>query len=387
MASQEKPLSAWNAADEYSFLLETLSADAESPVEYRQIHACKPVKLFSNLSDLQKFIESNLHELQNSEAGFAGYISYEGDLEFALYSEICFEDFSPAGLLQTGNSQKFQIQEPDPNYFIESVIKCQKYIEEGDIYQANLSRKFVIGTERALGTKDCFHLYKKLCASNPAPYAGFMNFGKYCIISSSPESFLKIYQEESHTYISSSPIKGTAGLLPDSESSLENSTKDQAEHIMIVDLIRNDLAKLCKTNSIEVKSLMQKHKFKNLYHLISTVSGELREALYEPVLNFPEIIKACFPGGSITGAPKLRSMSVIQQLEPCPRGPYTGIMGYYKFKEAIGEFSILIRSLILDKSSSELSCHSGAGITAYSNPAAELEETSIKIKQLIECLR
>jgi len=270
---------------------------------------------------------------------------------------------------------------PDPQIFIDIVKKAQAYIREGDIYQVNLAHKFIA---KNIKNYDPFAVYQKLSALNPAPYAGFLDTKQYQIISSSPESFLKIYHEDGNWLIRSCPIKGTARINKLNE--LISSEKERAEHIMIVDLIRNDLGRVCEAGSIQAKELLGVYQFKNLYHFISRIEGKLKKES-EPngnlINSLKSILGACFPGGSISGTPKIRALEIIDELEPCPRGPYTGAMGYFRFSDG-GEFNILIRSLVYDKVKNELSFHSGGGITADSDPERELEETMIKAEKLIE---
>lgn len=376
----------------YNFCFETL--DEKSQVN-KTIYGSNPDRIFTSLEELEEFVGVNYSKYKDTNAGIAGYIGYEGDLEFAFYKDIYVSDQqvrnSSNGLEDFWSKNSFCIKEADPLEFIDAVKKCQQYIKEGDIYQANLTRKFLVDIVKENSdikkenNFDCLlgeAIYQKLCKSNPAAYAGYMNFAKYQIISSSPESFLKFYNDKDKTgarYISTSPIKGTAEI--NKLNFLRASEKDHAEHIMIVDLERNDLGRLCKTGTISVEELMGIHKFNNLYHYISTIAGELKEELYADGLKFNKIFAALFPSGSITGAPKIRAMEIIRELESSPRGPYTGTMGYWKFNGE-GEFNILIRSIVVDKQSREISFHAGGGITASSIPEEELKETNLKAQKL-----
>jgi para-aminobenzoate synthetase component 1 len=300
----------------------------------------------------------------------------------------------------------FSIKNFNQNEYIRKIQECQKYIEEGDIYQANISEK--ISWSKELSNDDIEKLYENLKAENPAPYSAFINYSNYAILSSSPESFLKIYPKNHkddknaeigvplHTYdwvIESSPIKGTADLSKKNE--LLISEKEKAEHIMIIDLIRNDLSRISKTGSVKVSEFMEIKKFKNLFHLVSKVSSILNEDSFLKVSsksqNFTsipdleKIFSATYPGGSITGTPKIRAMEIIKELEGIKRGPYTGSIGYFKFHEG-GEFNIIIRSLVYEKIKQELSFHSGAGITSGSNPEEELKEIELKAEKIYQSL-
>lgn len=334
---------------------------------------------FDKLEELEAYLITHPEITLSKDAGIAGYISYEGDLCFGVFPQI---NTSKQVFQHTKSLEPLeaQILQPSPDDFIDMIKICQDHIKEGDIYQANLAQKFLV---KVASPVQSFKLYQNLTRLNPAPYAGYMNLGNYEIISSSPESFLKIEKLADQTWqISSSPIKGTTSL--DELDALTQSSKEKAEHVMIVDLIRNDLGKICQTGSITTREFLAVHKFANLYHLVSSIQGKLSTDYILPEIKLPafaKIFQAILPGGSITGTPKKKAMEIIHKLESSARGPYTGIMGYYKFNGE-GEFSILIRSLVMEKKTSELSFHSGAGITAGSIPAKEVEEIYLKAEKL-----
>lgn len=342
----------------------------------KTIYAYEPQKIFDSIEELDVFIKAN----PKLNGAIAGYISYEGAAEFAYYEKINILDQSLDEFFGAIDSTPIEVslEEPEANKYINAIEKCQEYIGEGDIYQANLTRKFKLKTQAPNGLA----FYKKLRLSNPSPYAGYMNFANYEICSSSPESFLKIAGSK----ISSSPIKGTADLSD--LNFLKNSSKDKAEHIMIVDLERNDLGRICKSGSVNVEEMLALYKFKNLYHYISTITGDIQDKYLSP-FNIKAIFDACFPGGSITGAPKIRAMEIIKELEACDRGPYTGSFGYLLFDQGkvSGEFNILIRSLVKNKKLNEWSFHSGGGITAYSIPKKELEESNLKAEKILSIFK
>lgn len=372
--SVDSQASSSNALEKsYSFSFESSDNSGKS------ICGSNPIAIFNCLEDLDEFIETHTELRSLTNAGIAGYISYEGDLEFGVFEEIkVCETGLPRRLRYASSARNDDnlLVYPDPQKYINAVKKCQEYIREGDIYQANIAHKFIVRNTN-LSEEE---VYSKLKALNPAPYTGYMRFKNYSIISSSPESFLKISNTGT---ISSSPIKGTANL--DQLNELSVSAKEHAEHIMIVDLIRNDLGRICETGSIALNEKLKIKKFINLYHLISVIEGQLKPEIYNinGVPSFAKIFASCFPGGSITGAPKIRAMQIIKELESNPRGPYTGTMGYYRFRDG-GEFNILIRSIIINKIFDEISFHTGSGITAYSDPDSELEETYLKAEKLIE---
>jgi para-aminobenzoate synthetase component 1 len=438
------------ALKDHNFLLETLVEDSVTEhssskqhcLESRlinQIKCFKPIRKFFSLSGLNSFLQENPKILEYPEAGIAGYICYEGDMEFILYEEI--KKISNVNIKNDENTESeiykqslkkiphqnfkikdFPVKNFNRNEYIKKIQECQKYIEEGDIYQANISEK--ISWSEKLSNDDIEILYESLKAENPAPYSALINYSNYAILSSSPESFLKIYPKNhrrnenaedknaeigvplhAHDWvIESSPIKGTADLSKKNE--LLISEKEKAEHIMIIDLIRNDLSRISKTGSVKVSEFMEIKKFKNLFHLVSKISSILNEDSFlkiscehtssklrmtnksQNLTSIPDLEKifsATYPGGSITGTPKIRAMEIIKELERIKRGPYTGSIGYFKFHEG-GEFNIIIRSLVYDKIKQELSFHSGAGITSGSNPEEELKEIELKAEKIYQSL-
>ncbi|HEY4344377.1 MAG TPA: aminodeoxychorismate synthase component I [Parvibaculum sp.] len=258
-----------------------------------------------------------------------------------------------------------------------AVARVIDYICAGDIFQANLSQRF----ESCLGGDDTpYALYLRLRAESPAPFASFFNFGAGALISSSPERFLFCRDGAVET----KPIKGTRprGTTPAEDARLATellaSEKDRAENVMIVDLLRNDLSRVCADRSVIVEKLCALESFANVHHLVSTVRGKLR-----PGETNVDLLAAAFPGGSITGAPKLRAMEIIAELEPTARGPYCGAIGYLGFDGAM-DTSIAIRTIAV--SGRRVTFQAGGGITADSDPAAEYEETLAKAKAMMRAL-
>jgi len=259
--------------------------------------------------------------------------------------------------------------------YIQAVLKAKEYIAAGDIYQVNLSQRF-----SAKVSTPPFELYKTLRTLNPAPFAAYLNFGEGIIISSSPERFLKI----SGRLVETRPIKGTR---PRGKSNYEDerlkhellkSTKDRAELIMIVDLERNDLGRVCEYGTVRVPEIITLETYATVFHLVSTITGKLKEDK-----DHIDCIKACFPGGSITGAPKIRSMEIIDELEPTQRKIYTGSIGYLGFNQQT-DLNIVIRTMLYYDGIVHFQV--GGGIVADSEPALEYEETLHKGKALIEAL-
>ncbi len=258
--------------------------------------------------------------------------------------------------------------------YIARVNKVIEYIRAGDAFQVNLSQRF----EAQLPTLfDAFTHYTIMRETNPAPFASYMNLGRVIISSASPERFLKVDETRG---VQTRPIKGTrkraAGKREDArlKAELEASAKDRAENIMIVDLLRNDLSKCCEPGSIEASEICKVESFASVHHLVSTVKGALREDC-DPL----DLIKACFPGGSITGAPKIRAMEIIEELEPTRRGPYCGSMAYIGF-DGVMDSNIMIRTLVYN--GEHVSLQVGGGITAESDAQAEYEETLDKAEAL-----
>lgn len=253
----------------------------------------------------------------------------------------------------------------DSASYRKTIRKTLDYIRSGDIFQANIAQRFDAALPPDLNP---FAHYTRLRTVNPAPFAGYMNLGGIRIASASPERFLKLKD----SCVETRPIKGTRPCLADavrdqsSRESLQTSEKDRAENTMIVDLLRNDLSKVCRAESIRVPELCKLESFAGVHHLVSTVSGQLKEGV-----DAIDLLTACFPGGSITGAPKIRAMEIIEELEPTRRGPYCGAMGYIGFDGAM-DSNILIRSLVYEHGA--VSLQTGGGITAGSDPEAEYRE-------------
>lgn len=259
--------------------------------------------------------------------------------------------------------------------YIRSIAKIKAYIKSGDIYQANMTQRFECDLK-----EDPVDLYEKLRNINPAPFASFMDFGEGQIVSSSPERFIRIKGR----CIETRPIKGTVPRGNTPEEDLKNkeellaSEKDHAELLMIVDLERNDLGKISKTGTVKVTELFHLEEYATVYHLVSTVIGEIKEGNDEF-----DCIKATFPGGSITGAPKIRAMEIIDELEPTQRNIYTGSIGYIGFNGDV-DLNIVIRTIICKDHKAYFQV--GGGIVWDSDPEMEYQETFDKARALIKAL-
>tara|TARA_R110002096_G_scaffold173997_12_gene349652 strand:- start:23032 stop:23838 length:807 start_codon:yes stop_codon:yes gene_type:complete len=253
--------------------------------------------------------------------------------------------------------------------FCRLVRKAKDYIAAGDIYQVNLTRRFQAPFPPDL---DPFAFYEALRDASPAPFSAYLNLCNRQILSSSPEQFLKL----SGRGIQTRPIKGTRPRFRDTERDersrydLITSEKERAELIMITDLERNDLGQVCEFGSVQASRLLELETYEQVFHLVSTVQGRLKSEI-----NHVNALKACFPGGSITGAPKKRAREIIAELEPIERGVYTGTIGYFGLNGE-SQFNIVIRSAVRENET--LHFHVGAGIVADSEPELEFEETRHK---------
>jgi len=260
--------------------------------------------------------------------------------------------------------------------YLRAVNRAKEYIAAGDIYQVNLSQRFSHPYNESP-----LELYRRLRNLNPAPFAGLLMGEDWALVSASPERFLQVRGD----WVQTRPIKGTRprGSNPEEDellaSELLASEKDRAENLMIVDLERNDLGKVCEYGTVQTTELWVLEKYPTVFHLVSTIEGRLREG--QEALS---CLRACFPGGSITGAPKVRAMEIIEELEPTKRGPYTGAMGYLCFSGDM-DVNIIIRTLVLKDGWAHFQV--GGGIVADSDPEAEYQETLDKGRALEWALR
>lgn len=265
------------------------------------------------------------------------------------------------------------VAESNPGEFLAAVRAAQVHIASGDIYQANVSREWRAGLAP---TTAPWMLYARLRAANPAPFAGLACLDGFALVSSSPERLLALRDGRVETR----PIAGTRPRRPgDPEgvrrAELVNNPKERAEHVMLIDLERSDLGRVCRPGSVQVPEFMVVESYAHVHHIVSRVTGELR-----PGVTPGQAIRAVFPGGTITGCPKVRCMELIRELERRPRGPYTGSMGYLG-RDGSADLNILIRTMIVRGSG--LSLSAGSGIVADSEPARELEETRAKAKGVL----
>jgi anthranilate synthase component 1 len=276
-----------------------------------------------------------------------------------------------------------EVQEEDPARFLESVSRALDYTAAGDVYQTNLSRQWQVRSDRP---PDPVSIYQRLRSTNPSPFAAMMRYGDFSLMSSSPERLLSIRGG----IVSTRPIAGTrprgtsaetdAGLV---ESLLSNE-KERAEHVMLIDLERNDLGRVCVGGTVRVDEYMVLETYAHVHHIVSNVSGRLREDA-TPV----QVIRALFPGGTITGCPKVRCMEIIAELEGTGRGAYTGSIGYLN-RDGSCDLNILIRTLTSHAAAAvgvaPITFRAGAGIVADSIPSQELAETRAKAEGMLRAL-
>ncbi|MEM7218930.1 MAG: aminodeoxychorismate synthase component I [Pseudomonadota bacterium] len=266
-------------------------------------------------------------------------------------------------------------EQPRADY-LRTIDRCLDYIRDGDSYEICITNR-----RRYRFAGDDAALYRALRAHNPAPYAAYMRFGDLRILCSSPESFLEI---SSAGAVRAKPIKGTAPRSDDADedagrrAALANSRKDRSENLMITDLLRNDIGRVAKPGSVAVPKLMAVESYENVHHLVTTVTGQLRADA-----TGVDCVRACFPGGSMTGAPKKRTMEIIDRLERSPRGVYSGAIGYFGLDGAVS-LNIVIRTLVLHDD--ELTIGSGGAIVALSDPIDEFAEIELKASKLVQAL-
>ncbi len=265
--------------------------------------------------------------------------------------------------------------------YYDAFDKIKNYIQSGDCYQVNLAQRF-----SAQVSGDSWLAYKKLREISPAPFMAYMQLpnnqnGCLQVLSNSPERFVQVIG----SHVETRPIKGTRPRAEDLKqdlayaNELQASKKDQAENLMIVDLLRNDIGKSCETGSVKVEQLFQLQSFANVHHLVSIVTAKLKQSA-----TAIDLLRGCFPGGSITGAPKIRSMEIIEELEPNRRGIYCGAIGYIGFDGKM-DTNIAIRTAVINNKT--LSYYAGGGIVADSSGTKEYLETLDKASTMIKLLR
>jgi para-aminobenzoate synthetase component I len=307
--------------------------------------------------------------------GLVGAFRYDGSFVFHDCPEMrvgSCDELWPGSVSLCGGRDAGWEERVDREAYRGMVEKAREHIRAGDIYQVNLTRRFV----REGSGVDARELFRHVWAVSEAPLSAYVEIPGGALCSASPELFLSVEGRR----IMTRPIKGTRPRDPDplrdAQQSFElvSSPKEQAELIMITDLERNDLGQICEFGTVEVDELVKRESYSHVFHLVSTVSGALRAGV-----GVVEAVRACFPGGSITGAPKKRAMEILAELEPEPRGWYTGAIGYFGY-DGSAQFNIAIRTLVVEEGMVHF--HTGSGITADSDPDLEFDETNHKAAAL-----
>lgn len=347
--------------------------------------------LFGHLSyDLKNEIE-NISSRHVDQVGFPDLFFFEPEILIRLSAdEVCIEADDALAVFEeienyVNNSLpvtgSFQVKNRiSKSQYVDYVRQLQKHIARGDCYEVNYCQEFF--AEGAI--IDPLHVYKRLSETSPNPFSALYRVHDKWLICASPERFLK----RNGSSVISQPIKGTSRRAIDNvftdelnKQTLYNSRKDRSENVMVVDLVRNDLAKVCREGTVKVDELFGIYSFPQVHQMISTVSGELK-----PYIRFEEIIRAAFPMGSMTGAPKRRVMELIEQYEQTKRGIFSGAVGYIT-PDGDFDFNVVIRSIMYNETSKYLSFQAGSGITFYSEAEQEWEECLLKaeaIKRVLE---
>ena len=269
------------------------------------------------------------------------------------------------------------VSEAEPQQYLDAVARIHDYIREGDVFQVNLSRQWDIQLQQAVDTAT---LFDRLGIHNPSPFSGLASWGDAAVISSSPERLVSVRDG----LVETRPIAGTRPRSDSHQADTAYSEellahpKERAEHIMLIDLERNDLGRLCVPGTIEVNELMVLESYAHVHHIVSNVRGRLRDHISPG-----DVIRAVFPGGTITGCPKVRCMEIIAELEQQARGAYTGSMGYIN-RDGSMDLNILIRTIV--SCGKQLQFRAGAGIVTDSDARAELDETRAKAKGLLRAV-
>jgi len=316
-----------------------------------------------------------IFDVQNKKT----YITSAGQIEEAEKSiskiEMRLKDYNEESEIKVETSNNKFFSNFNKAEYEKSISSLKDYIRNGDVYIANMTRRIWCDNN-----EDPFKIYGKLRKINKAPFSAYMNFKEFQIISSSPERFLSI----TDGLVQTRPIKGTRprgkNLEEDerNKNELINSEKDKSELLMIVDLERNDLSKVCKVNTVKVTELFKLEEYETVFHLVATIEGKLKENV-----SSVKCIRECFPGGSITGAPKIRAMEIIEELEKLKRNIYTGSIGYFDLR-GNSDFNIVIRTIV--KKDNKAYVGVGGGITWESIEEAEWFETIDKAKALMGVL-
>ena len=373
-----------------------LDSSLEEPRTGLSLLACEPDLVVEGTRDEWPLLEKELErrksptpDLGIPNGAAIGYFRFDGSFRFGFYDHLLVHsqegwigdtsrltsESDPADSPSNFIPPSFQPEIRSKDY-VAMVRAAQEYVKAGDIYQVCLAHRF-----SAPFAGDPWPLYLSLRDASPAPHSAFLNLGDETVLSSSPECFLKM----SGRAISTRPIKGTRPRKKDRDEDareafeLKTSPKEIAELVMITDLERNDLGSVCEYGSVTASQLLHLERYAQVFHLVSTVEGTLRKEV-----SHVAALAACFPGGSISGAPKKRALEIISELEPSPRGLFTGAIGYFGYNGE-SQFNIAIRTMLIRNGKAEF--HVGAGITADSVPEKEWEETLHKAEGILQASR
>jgi anthranilate synthase component 1 len=347
-------------------------------MSYEYAQTIEPqVEYFSNESSLPvAFISRVPAAIIVDHEDESAYIVIEDKFHF-LENQI-LEDISGLEDYDPGDLVAGSIEEEDPEIYLDHITRTKKYIRDGDIFQANLSRKWTVNYQQHC---DPVALYHNLTHSNPAQFAALIKFKDQYIISSSPERLISV----KNGVVQSRPIAGThpRGKTAEEDITLSkhllSHPKEKAEHVMLIDLVRNDLGRFCEPGSIQVTEKMVLESYEHVHHIVSNIEGRIRTGQ-----TVADIVHAVFPGGTITGCPKVRCMEIISELENTSRGPYTGSLGYIGIDGRI-DLNILIRTLLYDNNT--VSFRAGGGIVHDSVPDRELMETRHKAQGFLNAIK
>jgi len=347
------------------------------------ILACEPDLVLKGRNWAALEEELQKRSRHGAEGAAIGHVTYDGEFCFAFHERLHVflheenrwinppENFENAPTPADPLRIDFRPQ-VEREVFLEMVRRAKEFIAAGDIYQVCLSHPFF-----APPSSRAWDFHEALRRFSPAPYSAYLDHGNSQIVSASPECFLQMAGRQ----ILTRPIKGTRPRMADPQSDrlsseeLKASAKEAAELVMITDLERNDLGQVCEYGSVRVPELLHLEAYEQVFHLVSTVKGRLRDGV-----SHLEALRACFPGGSISGAPKKRAMEIITELEPFPRGLYTGAIGYFGFNGE-SRFSMAIRTAVFEPERTHF--HVGAGIVADSDEESEWRETWHKAAGLL----
>jgi anthranilate/para-aminobenzoate synthase component I len=381
--SSDRAESAWNQPRRSSSVV--LRCDSAS-MKSMLARGSKILRQWDDPLDALAWLSRNsFAELPAANAKWVGCLSYDlgrlfetlpatarDDLHLPLFAFALIDEHSSAEISPHSHPQSSRdiVSSIPRAKYLAAVARVIEYIRAGDIFQANLSQRFTASLPA-----QPYEIFDRLIEKTPATFGALLDFGDFALIGNSPELFFQVAPDRK---IVTRPIKGTRPNSPGMEKELRDSVKDQAELNMIVDLERNDLGRVCEIGSVKVIKPREIESHPTVLHGVATIEGRLRDNV-----NFVDLLRGIFPGGSITGAPKIRAMQIIEELEPVRRGPYCGAVGTICSTGEM-QFNMAIRTMIVKDG--EVHIPVGGGIVADSNPLAEYEETLTKARAMFAAL-